>query len=383
MKNLDGIKNNLAINRQELFNSIKNGTEEQQKNAMNDLFQGIQDNVMNAARAEIGQVNDNMNDNQILANRGNNKVLTSKERKYFNAVIEHNSFDGIDEIFPTTIVEDVMSNLREEHPILSRIDIRNTEALVKYIFAKPTNAGAYWGDICSDIRQMIIKGFEVVNLESFKLSGFVPLCKGMLELGPAWLATYVTEIMEEIMQTSLELAVVDGDGKQQPVGMTRSLKGVVDGVYPVKTKVKLADFKPASLAGLRGALAKAKTDKGEVVILVNPITYWSKVFSNLVIQSDNGTWVADKLPTGETIIQSHAVPENTLIYGVLKNYFLAVSGKVRINKYTETLAIEDMDLFIAKFYGNGRPKDADAFFIADVTDIAGATLAEPDKAPLP
>ena len=373
MKNLDTKIDSMAV-RQTFFDALRDGSEEDQIKALEGVINMIQEDIMSKANEQMELIGAEYTDDRILAERGIMKPLTTAEKKYFNAVIERGGFDGVEELFPTTIVQDVFRDLRQSHPILSRVDAKNTTALAKFIFADPTQATAFWGPICEDIRQMIIEGFKVVKLESSRLSGFVVICKGMLELGPAWLAQYVTEVIREIMATSLELAIVDGTGENQPIGITKQLSGAVDSVYPDKPKVELDDFEPASLAGIRAALAQAKTDNGEVVILVNPLTYWAKVFPNLAFQANDGRWVLDVLPTGETIIQSHAVPEDTLIWGVLKNYFLGISGEVRIDRYDQTLAIEDLELFIAKFYGYGIAKNRNAFFVADVTSVAGATI---------
>ena len=39
-----------------------------------------------------------------------------------------------------------------------------------------------------------------------------------------------------------------------------------------------------------------------------------------------------------------------------------------------------MDLYIAKFFGRGIPKNENAFFVADIESIEGATLATPEAA---
>lgn len=396
MKNFD-LENNQTFKdaQKRLTKALTEGDKEARKDAIQDIMTAIAVETKEEAKKEvqngIRQANNQFNDEQVLMNRGTNKPLTSKERKYFNEVIEKKTFDPdvVDELFPTTLVTDVISQIEQEHPILSRIDMVNTAGLVKYIFSKPGSKLAFWGEIRSDIRQLILDGFEIANLQSYKLSGFVVILKGMLELGPDWLATYVTRSLREIMSHTLEVAIVAGKGPgamdgaekaPQPVGMVKSLTGVVDGVHPDKTPVVLNDLTPKSMAGLRAAIAKAKTDNGTVSVLVNPTTYWTKLFPNLSVQVD-GKWTLSNLPTGEEIIPSHAVPEERMIYGNLKNYFLAVSGDVRINKYTETLAIEDLDLYIAKFFGNGIPKDANAFFVADISGIQGATVAPLDEDP--
>lgn len=391
MNNFD-LENNKTMNvaRQQLMNALKEGNEEEQQEAFVGVMSAMADEVQAEAKATIGRVNEGYQDDQILMNRGTHKPLTTEEKKYFNAVVEKGGFDNVEEVFPTTIVEDVLSNIEEEHPILSKIDVVSTKALAKYIYSKPGAKTAFWGDIRSDIRQIILDGFKVANLESYKLSGFVVVLKGMIELGPEWLATYVTRSLREIMDHTLELAVIDGEGPgatdgennepaPQPVGMTKSLTGVVDGVHPDKTPVVLDNLEPVAMAGLRARLAESKTDNGPVSVLVNPTTYWLKLFPSLATKVDD-RWSLSNLPTGEEIIPSHAVPQDRMIYGNLNNYFLAVSGQARIDKYTETLAIEDLDLYIAKFFGNGIPKDPDAFIVADISGVQGGEIAPEDGA---
>ncbi len=375
MKNLDKITNMDTL-RANLYATMQNGSEEEQKQAFLDFTEGLQNEIMNSAKANIDAYNVLNNDERTLQNRGLRKQLTSQELKYFNEAIQRKGFDNIETIFPKTIIEEVFKNLKEEHPILSRVDMTNVDILTQYITSKPTKATAFWGTICEDIKQMILNGFEIIDIKSSRLSGFVPVCKGMLDLGPQWLAKYVITVITEIMSASLELAIVQGTGKNQPIGMMKKLSGATDSVYPDKQKVYIDKLDAKNLGAIRGALAEAKTDTGNVVILVHPATYWSKVFPQLAFQTQMGTWVTDKLPTGEEIIKSYAVPKETLIFGDLKNYFLGVASNVKIERYKETLAIEDMDLFIAKFYGYGLAKDKNAFFVADITGIQGGTIPQ-------
>lgn len=377
IKNLDEKKTiTLEDARQGLFNALRQDDPKEQEEAFNNFTAALQSDIMNEARYTMRQIEEGKADEKILEARGTITPLTSTEKKYFNAVIERGGFENVDELFPTTIIQDVFSKIKTEHPILSKIDSKYVGAMLEYIFAKPNTAKAFWGPICEDIKQMILAGFEHVDLGSSRLSGFVAVCKGMLELGPNWLARYVIELMYEIMAVELEEAVINGDGNNKPIGMMRKLSRAVDSVYPEKSPITLSDLSAKSLAGIRAALAKAKLDDAGTVLIVNPVSYWSKIFPNTVFQTDNGTWVSDRLATGEEILKSYAVPEDKLIIGNPSNYFLGISGDVRIDEYDQTLAIEDMQLYIAKFFGYGIPKDPNAFFVADIATVEGATIPE-------
>ena len=340
----------------------------------------MQAEVTAQAKQAADAYNEGVHDESILVKRGIRRALTSEEKRFFAEAVTKQKVDGLDAAFPQTIIEDVYRNLKEEHPLISRVDVQQGTTRTEFIYGDSTKKRAFWSTIPADIKQILLDAFKKLDIKSAKLSGFLALPKGYFELGPDWLANYVITFLQEVMAAALEEAIVNGDGDKKPLGMMRKLSGDTSGVYPAKDAVALADFKPKTLAGIRGALAKAKTDNGSVVALVNPTTYWSKMFPSLAYLTVNGQWVTTQLPTGEEIVLSHAVPENKVVFGVLENYLLVVASDVEITQYPETLAIEDMDLYIAKFFGRGIPKNENAFFVADIESIEGATLATPEAA---
>ena len=381
MKNLDA--KNMTTIRQNLFDAMQSEDKDVQVKAFADFTDALQEDIMNRAKAEMENLTNSTSDNQILVNRGVRKAFTSEEMKFFNAVVAREGFAGVEEEFPVTIVQEIFNNLKTEHPLISRVDAKDVTGLVTFVLANPNAATAYWGPICADISQMILEGFKEISLKASRLSGFVAICKGMLDLGPNYLGQYIYETIYEIMSTALEVAIVTGNGQNKPVGMLKSLSnGTVQGdstvIYADKVPVALTDLTPATLSGPRALLAEKKLDKGEVLFIVNPVTYFLKVFPKLAKQTDSGAWVVTNLPTGETVVQSHAVPVDKAIVGDAKNYFLGVSGALSLTEYKETLAIEDMNLYIAKMYATGQPKDKDAFIVLGLTGISGGTKPAED-----
>ena len=381
MKNLDA--KNMTTIRQNLFDAMQSEDKDVQVKAFADFTDALQEDIMNRAKAEMENLTNSTSDNQILVNRGVRKAFTSEEMKYFNAVVAREGFAGVEEEFPVTIVQEIFNNLKTEHPLISRVDAKDVTGLVTFVLANPNAATAYWGPICADISQMILEGFKEISLKASRLSGFVAICKGMLDLGPNYLGQYIYETIYEIMSTALEVAIVTGNGQNKPVGMLKSLSnGTVQGdstvIYADKVPVALTDLTPATLSGPRALLAEKKLDKGEVLFIVNPVTYFLKVFPKLAKQTDSGAWVVTNLPTGETVVQSHAVPVDKAIVGDAKNYFLGVSGALSLTEYKETLAIEDLNLYIAKMYATGQPKDKDAFIVLGLTGISGGTKPAED-----
>ena len=160
MRNLENATNMETL-RAELFTALQSEDTTVQETAFTNFAEGLELQVMAKAEAKMNDFGNTYSDEQILVHRGTRRALTSEEKKYFNAVVERNGFDKVDIVFPTTIIEDVFKNLKTEHPLLSRIDMRNTTALARYIFANPNKATAYWGPICEDIKQMILEGIRI------------------------------------------------------------------------------------------------------------------------------------------------------------------------------------------------------------------------------
>ena len=370
MKNLDLDNEKLKDSRVAMFNALRDGDEKAQEEAFGNFAQSLQDTISADAFKQVKEMNTEMNDEKVLEARGIRRPMTSSERKFFADAAKKQSFENLDEALPETVIEDVLSRITEEHPLLAAIDTQPVTALMKLIYADP-----------NDIKQIVVDGFKPLSLESSKLSGFMAVPKGFFKLGPSYLAQYVITFLEETMSATLETAVVSGDGNLQPIGMTKKLSGSTDGVYPDKPAIKLNDLKPLSLAGIHAALTKAKTANGPISAIVNPMSYWAKLFPQLAVNDADNNWHLIALPTGDTIIQSYAVPEDKIVFGFTKNYILGVSGAVELKEYDQTLAIEDMDLYIAKFFGMGVAKNQNAFFVADISGMEGATIPELEGAP--
>ncbi|MGQ3740921.1 phage major capsid protein, partial [Bacillus sp. Fil] len=162
-------------------------------------------------------------------------------------------------------------------------------------------------------------------------------------------------------------------GKKQPIGMIKDVKGAVkDGIYPDKKKVVLKDFTPATI----GKEILAPTTKGGakrytgVTLIMNPLDYATKFFPIGAKRKDDGTWTYDNFGVpGLTIVQSPAVPLNTMISGKPKDYFMGVGSKQELVSDDTIRLIQDQRLYLIRQLANGRPLDHDSFTVFDITAL--------------
>lgn len=368
---------NWLSEKEELRAAIVSQDETKFSEALTNLFKKIDEDLV--ARSQ--KMNSEQVDRYILQERGQDQ-LTKEERNYYNQVIEKRGFENLDVTLPTTTFDRVFEDLEKNHPLLSKIDFQNATGLVKWIVRDGEVTGAVWGPLTGKIKDELSNGFHEVSLTLAKLTAFIPVSKAMLDLGPVWLDRFVRLSLSESISIGLEMGIVAGTGKDQPVGMVKNLNGnVVQGVYPDKGSTPLPDLKANTLATkVVTPLTKDGTvNVNTVLIVVNPYDYWSKIFPATTFLSATGAYVHDVLPIPADVVTSVAVPKGKLIAGIAKNYFMGIGSSKKIEYSDEVRFLDDERVYIAKQYANGMPKDNDSFQVFDITNLNTQMLFAADN----
>lgn len=371
IKNLDEATN--VELRTNLMEAIKSNDEEKITTSFLRMAEDIQSNLLKEARSIA---NIESADRAILDKRGMLQ-LTSEERAYYSQVIEKRGFTDLEITMPRTIFDRVFDDLEQNHPLLSAITFENTTGVTEWVIRKTGTEAAWWGQLTDPIKKELEGGFAKINTVAYKLSSYLPVAKSMLDLGAEWLDRYVRVVLTESISLGLEMGIVAGTGKDQPIGMMKDLKGsVVEGVYPDKTAKPLADFKPNTLGTeIMAPLTNGgKRTVTSVIMLVNPVDYWAKIFGATTMLTSNGAYVYGVLPIPGNIIQTVAVPKNKLIVGVAKDYFMGIGSAGKIEYSDEYKFLEDVRVYLAKQYATGTPKDNFSFLVFDIENL-DTTLA--------
>lgn len=372
INNLDRDKNSIEDVKNEFKNALENNDNEAYAAAMTKMANVIQMNILNEVTPSVqSEITNNLNNHAVLNSRGLH-ALTTEEKSYYNEVIESGeAFAGVEKLIPATVIERVFEDLVRNRPLLQAIDFINVTGLTEWIMKKGEIPAAWWGKLCDDIKKVIDEGFEKVQLNLYKLSAYIPVCKAMLDLGPEWLDRYVRTVLMESMYIALEQAVISGTGKEQPIGMMKNLDGaVVGGIYPDKDAVALTDLSPESLGKeiMAPLTNNGKRNVSNVIMVVNPVDYWARIFPTITFQNANGEYVQNTaIPI--QFIQSTEVATGKSVAGMAKDYFLGVGSTQKIEYSDEVKFIEDERVYIGKQYANGRPKDNKSFIVFDISKL--------------
>lgn len=383
-----------------IVQAMKSGDETAIQQAWEQFHNSIADQIT----ADFEEVKAS-NDAAILAQRGY-RQLTSKETKWYEKVIEalksdnpKQAFTSIlggdteDSLMPTTIIEDVFKDLEDEHPILKAINFQYVGYLTKWVLNDHTVQKAVWGQITDEIVKEITSAFKVEDIKQSKLSAFAIIEKGMIDLGPTFLDAYIRRCLAEAIACGLEDAIINGNGVNKPIGLTRNIgKGVsynTETGYPVKNKEKVTDFTPANYGALVNKLVKTEGGKdrkfGKVWLICNQSDYLTKIMPATTVLNTTGSYVNNLFPFPTEVIISNELATGDAVLCLLDEYFLGVGGeKNGVIEYSDEYKFfEDQRAFKIKQYAAGKATDNTAALYLDIADVNPAyiTVKNADETP--
>ena len=336
-------------------------------------------------------------DRNVLAARGV-RQLTSEENAFFNEFISNakaSATDGIitniTKALPETVITQALEDIKQAHPLLSAIDFTNTNAAIKWVLNDKGTQSATWNELNTPIVTGLEGAIDVIDMVFAKLTAYMLVTNDMLDLGPAFVESYVRATIAEALANGLEAAIVDGDGLKKPVGMTRDFTKSLNPStgYPRKTAVPVTDFGVDTFAGILNTLSTTrlnnKRDVASVILVVNPADYFTRVMSATTILTPSGEYKNNVFPFPTQVIRSTAVPAGHAVMGIAKNYFmgLGTSKGGKLEYSDDYKFLEDLRTYKIKLYGNGRAVDINSFVYLDISAVAPVlpTVATIDKTP--
>lgn len=374
--------------RQQMHKAVRENDPEAFAQAWDGMCMAIGEGLKQDYTQQINALQEEL-DNRVLTARGV-RQLTGDEKQYYQKVMQAMSskdpkqaLASLDVTMPPSIIESVFDDLKANHPLLSHIDFMPSGGAVELIMNENGYQEAAWGTLCAEVVKELTSGFKKVSANLLKLSAFLPVCKAMLALGPTWLDRYVREVLYEALANGLESGIVNGTGKEMPIGMNRQVGAgvtITDGVYPEKVAIAVEDLSPQTVGDLLAQLAVDPNGKARriqnVVMIVNPVDYYKLIMPATTVISPDGTYRNNVMPYPVTIIESPAVAQGKAIFGLAKRYFgvagTSIDGTIDYSDHYHYL--EDERMYLIKVYANGMPKDNAAFLVLDISGLKPLTL---------
>lgn len=322
--------------------------------------------------------------NSLMSSRSA-EVMSAEETKFFNDITS--GVGNVEKTLPLEIINQVFDELTYAHPLLDIINFQDMGLRTKAITSDGIYNGgtAVWGTFAGDIQGKLNQNFGEHDFSQNKLTAFTVIPKDALDYSYDWLKTFIILQLSESIAVALEAALVNGDGNNKPVGLIKDAT-VVNGTTTYGDKTESADLSPlAALENSQDVSRQAAkilapimkkmsvSEKGiplniagQAKILVNPQDYYNFTAMFLYLNA-NGVWV-DILPFNIAVVQSMAVPAGKGIVFVANRYN-AYRGKMTMQEFDQTFALEDLQLYTTKSFYWGKPKDNNASALVTIAAV--------------
>ena len=375
----------------EIVAAMKSGDEKEIQKA----WESFHNSIAAEVKKDFEELKES-HDETVLAQRGY-RQLTIPEKKWYEKVITalksadpKQAFTAIigseneEDLMPTTIIEDVYKNLRDEYPLLNAINFQHVGYITKWILNDHSAQNAVWGTITAEIVKEITSSFKTVDINQNKLSAYAIIELGMLDLGPVFLDGYIRAVLAEAIMSALEIAIVAGSGVNEPIGL---IKDIHEGVsyssttgYPDKTPEIVKDFTPVTYGGLVAKMAETEAGRkrrfAKVAFACNMTDYLTKVMPATTVLNASGTYVNNLFPFPTDVYVTNALDDGKAVMFLPDEYFLGMGGaRNGVIEYSDEYKfLEDQRVFKIKQYGAGRAFDNTSALYLDISGLEPAYI---------
>lgn len=324
-----------------------------------------------------------------------NEAVASFMQNVRSLIKEKRSVSGAD----LTIPQEFLGVLRQ--------NITNYSKLIKYVNlvkvngkARQTISGnipeAVWTEACAKLNELDFV-FNAVDVDAYKVGGFIPICNAVLEDSDTDLADTLMEALGAAIGRAIDKAILFGTGVKMPLGIaTRLAQTTAPSGYPTTAR-PWADLHTSNIKNVAGtgstlfvnitkatAAAKGKYSNGEKFWAMNGATKMKLIAEALSFNASGAivTSVNDTMPVvGGDIVVIDDIADDTIIGGYGDEYLLAERAGTTISQSEHVRFLEDQTVIKGTARYDGQPAIAEGFVVLGlgVAPTTTATFAT-DKA---
>lgn len=275
--------------------------------------------------------------------------------KVQEAVVNKRAMTGLDLVIPEVVLDRIQLMIGDYSNLLGEVEVVDLSGSARAIVdgAIPE---AIWTEMCDPVQELAT-AFDAVELDGYKVGGFIPVCNAVLEDSMINLAQYVEDRIARAIGKALDKAILTGTGAagKQP-----------EGIIPAVTASSVAsDFTLGNLLANLGAIDTGEGEVGEIIAVMKRSTYYNKFMPQTVVNTADGRQVVQGVSNpnlaGLRVVFSQYMTEDEVLLGDFKQYLLARRADVTITSSTDVRFIQDETVFKGTARYDGKPVKAGAF----------------------
>lgn len=298
---------------------------------------------------------------------------------------------GAELTIPDVVLNLIRENVAEASKLYKHVNVK----AVKGTARQPVMGiipEAVWTEMCAKLNELDFT-FGVVEVDGYKVGGYVAICNATLEDSDVALATEIINAISKAIGVALDKAILFGTGTKMPLGIVTRLAqtegedGFVDlsatHILAISGKTDKALFQAIIEAV---GVVDSRYSTGNMFFAMNNTTYTKLVGQALSINSAGAlvSGINKEMPViGGAIEVINDVPNDVIIGGYGDMYLLAERAGAKFAQSEHAQFIEDNTVFKGTARYDGAPVVPEAFVaigIGGTKPSASAVTFAIDKA---
>ena len=273
---------------------------------------------------------------------------------------EKRSVTGANLTIGETILGLVRENIIEYSKLLARVNTATTNKDGR-IIVQGIVSEAIWTECCAALNELDLE-FGQVELDCYKVAGYLVLCNAAIEDSDVDLLDAVVVGLSQSIGKALDKAIVYGTGIKMPTGAVTAIADIATQLVTISS----SDHDKKFFQDIIKAAAKAdsKYSRGEKLWIMNDQTY-ATVMSEAVAVDGSGAYVSmvnGRMPAvGGEIIVLNDIPDNNIVMGYFDLYALLEKKGITIDTSEHVKFLDDQTVVRGRGRYDGKPVIAKAF----------------------
>ena len=271
-------------------------------------------------------------------------------------------------LIPEVILPLIQSSVDEYSKLKKHVKVERLTGTARQII-QGNIPEAVWTECCAKINELAL-GFTDVELDCYKVAGFIPVCNATLEDNDVDLADKILTALGQAIGYALDKAIVFGTGVKMPVGFAPGLASA--------SKISLANKTGAALfAAILKGMKNVKHANGDLFWVMNESTKMELMGEAVTINAAGAivSGVANTMPIiGGAIETLDFIKDNEIYGGYGQRYLLGERRGIQLATSTEVRFLEDETVFKGTARYDGKPVFQDAFIGFGLTAAATGAI---------
>ena len=304
-----------------------------------------------------------------------------------SAIREKRALQNVGLTIPTVMLGVLRENIEEFSRLYKHVNVRPVAGDGRMI-VMGTFPEAVWTDCCANLNELDL-GFSDVEVNCWKVGGFIAVCNANLEDSDIDLAAEILTALGQAIGRALDKAILYGTGSRMPLGIVpRLAQTSAPADYPATARawadLHTSNIKSISATGtdlfkalvVNFGAAKGKYSRGEIVHVMNETTYTYLVGQAMSVNAAGGivTAVDGTMPVIGGIIEVlDFVPDYQVISGYFDLYLLAERAGQKFASSEHVKFLADQTVFKGTARYDGLPVIAEGFVLQAVNSQSAVT----------